>query len=320
MSVIKVSKNTYSDYRIIQEAINNSVEGDIIIIDEGIYYEKLKVDKDNITIIGCKDGGSVISYDDCAFDEHMDGNKYGTFRSYTMYISASHVKVEHLEIINSSGDGREVGQAIALFCQGDFIEVDNCKITGNQDTLFCGPLPEKPRIPNSFIGPTQGLEYKTSRQYYSNCLITGDIDFIFGSGLALFYSCDIISLNKSKSINGYVTAASTWKHEDYGLVFIECQFLGEEGIDNESVYLGRPWRPYAKSWFFKCKFGKHLFKEHFDCWGDERNRITTSYKESQCQYESSNCPSNDGEFIEINSNEDKLKWLHKWHSSRLVSN
>lgn len=319
MSIIKVSQNSSSDYTSIQEAINNSAQGDVIVIGKGIYNEKLIIDKDNITLIGSKDGSTVITFDDYAFKEHIDGKKYGTFRSYTMFINGSHIKVDHLEIVNSSGDGNEVGQAIALFCQGDFIEVSNCKITGAQDTLFCGPLPEKPKIPNSFLGPTQDLEYKTSRQYYSNCIITGDVDFIFGSGLALFYNCDIISRNRFNRINGYVTAASTWKHEPYGFVFVECQFKGEKGIRNESVYLGRPWRPYAKAWFYKCQFGNHLFNEHFDCWGDEVDKLTTSYKESLCHYDLDIMPKNEGSFIDVNSKVDQLKWLHKWHISKLTS-
>jgi pectinesterase len=43
-----------------------------------------------------------------------DGEKRGTFRSYTVFIGVDDVTAEHLTFVNSAGDGRVVGQALAV--------------------------------------------------------------------------------------------------------------------------------------------------------------------------------------------------------------
>ena len=56
---------------------------------------------------------------------------------------------------NTAGPGEKVGQAIALYIDGDNIRLENCVIKGHQDTLFLAPLPEKEIIPGGFLGPKQ---------------------------------------------------------------------------------------------------------------------------------------------------------------------
>jgi hypothetical protein len=52
-----------------------------------------------------------------------DGENRGTFRSYTVFIGADDVTAEHLTFVNSAGDGRVVGQALAVYARVAFI---NC--------------------------------------------------------------------------------------------------------------------------------------------------------------------------------------------------
>ena len=40
---------------------------------------------------------------------------------------------------------KKVGQAIALYAEGEGIRVENCRLIGSQDTLFTGPLLKKKR-------------------------------------------------------------------------------------------------------------------------------------------------------------------------------
>ena len=56
---------------------------------------------------------------------------------------------------NAAGAGKEVGQAIALYAEGEGIRVENCRLIGSQDTLFTGPLPEKEKEPGGFRGPKE---------------------------------------------------------------------------------------------------------------------------------------------------------------------
>ena len=58
------------------------------------------------------------------------------------------------------------------------------------------------------------------RQYFSNCYIDGNTDFIFGSAIAIFDSCVIYPRDRvDGSSGGYLTAANTPAGQAYGYVF-----------------------------------------------------------------------------------------------------
>ena len=59
-----------------------------------------------------------------------------------------------------------VGQAIAVYAEGDNITFKHCKILGHQDTLFTGPLPLKEKQPGGFTGPTIDGETTSSFTSY----------------------------------------------------------------------------------------------------------------------------------------------------------
>ena len=267
----------------------------IIEIAPGIYHEKLTLNKPYITLRGMSENSSdtVISYDDYALDLMEDGSKRGTFRTYTLFIDTHDVTLQHLTIENASGDSATHGQAIALYADGDRLMIDSCRLLGHQDTLFTGPLPEKERQPGGFIGPKQFAPRINGRHYYKNCYICGDIDFIFGSATAYFEHCIIESLLRTKTsaqsdalsdtsafplIQGYVTAASTPKGQTYGYVFSDCRFISKD-CPAGSVYLGRPWRDYAKTILISCELGAHIHPAGFHDWNRENTHETVCYAE-----------------------------------------
>ena len=103
------------------------------------------------------------------------------------------------------------------------------------------------------------LSGKNAKQYFRNCYIEGTTDFIFGGATALFENCVIHSIKSS-----YVTAASTPEGVAYGFVFKNCKLTAEPAA--EAVYLGRPWRIYAKTVFIDCELGKHIKPEGWENW------------------------------------------------------
>lgn len=267
----------------------------IIEIAPGIYHEKLTINKPYITLRGMGESSAhtVISYDDYALDLMEDGSKRGTFRTYTLFIDTHDVTLQHLTIENASGNSATHGQSIALYADGDRLMIDSCRLLGHQDTLFTGPLPEKERQPGGFIGPKQFAPRINGRQYYKNCYICGDIDFIFGSATAYFEHCTIESLLRTKTsaqsdalsdtsafplIQGYVTAASTPKGQAYGYVFSDCRFTSKD-CPAGSVYLGRPWRDYAKTILISCELGAHIHPAGFHDWNRENTHDTVYYAE-----------------------------------------
>lgn len=260
-----------------------------IVIEPGIYREKVTIDRPFLTIEGSGESNkdTVITYDDYANFIMEDGMKRGTFRSYTAFIDAHDVTLKNLTIENVSGDSVTHGQAIALYADGDRLVIDSCNIIGHQDTLFTAPLPPKEAVKDGFIGPKQFAPRIHGRQYYKDCYICGDVDFIFGGATAYFENCTIESLRRfsedvteedtnETKIQGYVTAASTPEEEEYGYVFSECKIISKE-CPQGSVYLGRPWRNYAKTVFINCDLGDHIRPELFHDWNKQDARETIFY-------------------------------------------
>jgi pectinesterase len=262
--IINVSGNEKNNS--IQKAIESiPVDLDrtvIFKIKNGIYREKIIIDRNNISLIGEDPDKTIITFDDGALKKNAEGIPMGTFNSYTAYFGGDDIKVENITFINSAGKGNIAGQAIAIYADGNRMIFKNCKFVGNQDTLFTGPLPPESLIKNGFFGPGQNKPRNFNYQYYENCFIKGDIDFIFGSAFAVFNKCEIYSVNNGKT--GFITAPSTPQDQEYGYVFIDCNLTGDAAPG--SVYLGRPWRKFAKAVFVNCYLGDHINKAGWHNW------------------------------------------------------
>lgn len=290
--VDKFNTNKNFTYASIGEALesipDDCTEEIIINISPGRYNEKLMIERDNITLhgMGTQNTDTEIYYDDAAFDEMEDGTKRGTFRTYTIFAGANHIKITNLTIANTSGEPTVKGQAIALYADGDNIIVQNCALLGRQDTLFTGPLPPKEIQPGGFVGPRQFAERINGHQLYKDCYICGDVDFIFGSATAYFQGCTIESLPHYEyiatgQIQGYITAASTPSGQSFGYVFDNCHFISSS-LPAGSVYLGRPWRNFAKSVFINCRMDSHIHEDGFHDWNKSEARDTVEYAVYNC--------------------------------------
>lgn len=273
-----VGKNGhYADIKSAIEAVPYHTPASIYIA-QGIYTEKLFIDKKDIEIIGEGADKTIISISEGANTILEDGKKRGTFRTYTVFAGGERVVLKNLSIKNEAGDGRKVGQSIALYADADRLYGENIILDSHQDTLFIAPLPEKEREVGGFFGPRVYNERKMSRVYLRDSTITGDIDFIFGGGDALFENCILYSRDRGEEINGYVAAPSTDK-DNLGFIFANCKFVSQEGIAKESVYLARAWREYAKACFINCTYGEHIHREGFIAWKGK------GYADSKALYE-----------------------------------
>ena len=247
---IVVSRDGTGNFRTLQEAIESArafMDYTVTIyVKNGVYKEKVIVPSwvENIDIIGEDRDKTIITYDD-----HANINKMGTFRTYTVKVEGSDITFKNLTIENNAA---QLGQAVALHTEGDRLKFINCRILGNQDTIYTGA--------------------KFTRLYFKDCYVDGTTDFIFGPSTALFEDCIIHSKR-----NSYVTAASTPKEAKYGYVFKHCKLTAEPGVDK--VYLGRPWRPYAYTLFIECELGKHIVLAGWHNWGKQSNEETARYME-----------------------------------------
>lgn len=263
------------DYKTVAEAFAASKPGDTIYIKNGIYKEKLCLTTENVTIEGESREGVILTYDDYAKKLDEEGNPLRTSRTASLQIMADYVTLKNITVKNSSGNGRDFGQAIALQVEGDFFRCLDCSMIACQDTLFVGPFTQK-----------EPCEPQTRKCYFGNCYIEGDIDFIFGGGTAFFEGCHIFSRNniteediyfETAHTKGYVTAACTWEGVPYGFVFENCKF--DSDCEEQTVYLGRPWRIHAKTVLIHCELGAHIKAEGFHDWGKPESHDTAYYGE-----------------------------------------
>jgi len=224
----------------------------VIFVKKGVYKEKLIIPSwlTHIEICGEDPENTIITYDDHANILYPPtGKGMGTFRTYTVKVEGNFITFKNITIENNAA---RLGQAVALHTEGDRLVFVNCRILGNQDTIYTG------------------MAY--TRLFFKNCYIEGTTDFIFGPSTAWFEECTI----KNKT-NSFVTAASTPQDVKYGYVFNRCKLIADDGVNK--AYLGRPWRPYAHTLFMNCEIGKHIIPQGWQNWGNKANEQTARYQE-----------------------------------------
>lgn len=288
---MKLTVGRSGDYYSIDEALKASSyeEPTLLTIDEGRYREKVFTEKRDLIIKGAGIGKTVLEYGDGAFDDMPDGSKRGTFRTQTLFLGGERCEIHDMTVINSAGDGEKAGQAIAVYADAAVVVMNKVELSAHQDTLFLAPLPIAERQINGFAGPRRDSERKLTRQYYKDCIITGDVDFIFGGADAVFDHCEIVIRNRRKETNGFVTAPSENLGE-LGFVFRNCVIHGETDNMEGTVFLGRPWRPTGKAAFLNCKYDPSVNRKRFSGWAcvdaDENEATFSEYNPMNMQGES----------------------------------
>ncbi len=291
--------------------------GETIRISKGIYHERVTITTPGLTLRGEGAKETIISYGLYGFMPSPDIGKLGTFRSYTMLIDADQVTLRDLGIENTAGAGPDIGQAIALYADGDELCFDSIALLGWQDTLFTGPLPPKEIEKNGFIGPKQFAPRRNGRQYYRNCHIEGDIDFIFGSATAFFDHCTLLQKDRRKLLRPaadlragaealcFATAASTPEGQAYGYVFDHCRFLSD--CPDASCYLGRPWRNFAHVAILRSWLGPQIHPAGFHNWGKTEAEGSVRF----CEYQNEGpgaVPSQRASFVKELSDEAAVEY------------
>ena len=253
---IVISADGHGDYMSVQEGVNaipdySHKEITHVLIRKGIYKEEVNIPhtKFRVHFKGEDAENTVITFDKYA-KKLWPGRDFpmGTSGSASIYIHASYITFEDITFENSAGEGKEIGQAVAVFTDGDFLLFNRCRFIRNQDTLYT----------YGRYGKFGGIK----RNYFKNCYIEGTTDFIFGTSIAYFEGCCIHSKK-----NSYVTAASTLQGQKYGYVFVNCKLTADEGVDK--CYLGRPWGAYAKTVFIGCELGSHILADGWHDWEKE---------------------------------------------------
>ena len=262
-----VAQDGSGDFLTVQEAVNACPDYShkvitTIYIKAGLYRECVTIPhtKFRLHFIGEGAEKTVISW-----NKYARGcwpgteDKIGTSGSASVYIHSSYVTFEDIGFENTAGEGEAIGQAVAVFTDGDFLYFKRCRFIGNQDTLYT----------YGKYGKHGGVK----RNYYLDCYIEGTTDFIFGPSVCWFERC---TLHSKK--NSYITAASTFPGQKWGYVFHRCTLTAAPGVD--ACYLGRPWGAFARTVFLECEMGAHIRPEGWRNW----NKPDKPNTEANCYY------------------------------------
>lgn len=263
----------------LQAVFDQAEENAVIHLAEGSYRQKVMIRKAGLTLVGAGAGKTKLVFDDYARKQHPIGGEFNTFRTYTLAVCADRVTLRDLSVVNDALQPEVKGQEVALTVCGTGFLMENCTLTSTQDTLFLGPLP------SDLIGRYEGFLLDELRrgypmeQVFTNCLIEGTVDFIFGCGDAVFHRCEIRSLWDARDV-GYVAAPSHELRQTKGFLFRDCRFTCEADVTPGSIYLARPWRDYGIARFENCRYDVHIAPEGFDKWNDTRRDLTARFFEA----------------------------------------
>jgi len=246
--VLMVSHDGTGDFASVQEAVDSVSENNskrtVIHIKPGVYKELIHIppNKPLITFQGDRAETTVLTF-------NLSAKEAGdTRRSMSTYVGANDFYAENITFENSYGLG---SQAVAIYVNADRALFHHCRFLSWQDTLFASG----------------------GRQYYRDCYIEGHVDFIFGSATAVFEHCHIHCKGQ-----GYVTAQ--WRLDDTetnGFVFRDCRLTGRN--TGAGVFLGRPWRAFARVVFIDCWLGGYINPAGWDNWRDPAREKTAWFGE-----------------------------------------
>lgn len=245
-----VAKDGSGDFKSINEAVAACKafqdQRVVLRLKPGVYEEKVEVFSwiTRLSIIGENPLTTKIVYND-----YSGKGDINTFTSWTFKVTSNDFRASNITFENNAGP---VGQAVAIHLEADRCSFVNCRFVGNQDTMYLGG--------------------EKSRYFFDDCYIEGTTDFIFGAGTAVFRNCNVLSKK-----NSYVTAASTVEGREFGFVFMNCNLTANDQATR--VYLGRPWRNYAKTVFLNCTLGQHIVPEGWHNWSKPEAEKTAFYAE-----------------------------------------
>lgn len=263
----------------LQLQLNHLKPRDTLVLPQGVFRQKLEVTVPDVTIVGAGADKTILVYGDYAKMTDELGREITTFNTQTLTICADGVSLKNLTVANDAEQPEVKGQEVALYVTADRFTATGCTFTSTQDTLFCAPLPDDLVLRyDGFLKDSLRYREGQCRHFFKNCVISGTVDFIFGCGTALFQDCKIVSRYDVRNV-GYVAAPAHSLKQSLGFVFYRCDFTSEASVDDNSVYLARPWRDFGLCHFVECAYGRHIAADGFDKWNDTNRDKTARFYE-----------------------------------------
>jgi pectinesterase len=229
------------DHRTVQAAVSATPGGTTastgwtIVLAAGTYRETVLVTADRryLTLLGgtARAADVVIVYNNAAGTAKPGGGTYGTTGSATVTLLADGLTARDVTFANDwlRADHPEITgtQAVAVKVVGDRSAFHRCRFLGHQDTLYAD---------SAGIGVF-------ARQYYRQCYVEGDVDFVFGRATAVLEGCELRTLARAVTFTpqGFVFAPSTAAANPHGFLATGCTITSTAPA--AAYCLARPWVP-----------------------------------------------------------------------------
>ncbi|XP_037493158.1 pectinesterase isoform X1 [Jatropha curcas] len=274
-----VAKDGTGNYKTITDAIKAATGSRFVIyVKSGVYNEKIRTNKDGITLIGEGKYSTIIANDDSvAGGSSMPDTatfskspllKFIKLKSissslHTLVPSSKTIFRISIGSVRKRTEKQELKFSSSLVCRaaitGDgFIARD----IGFQNTA--GPQGEQALA--LYIASDKSVLYRCSiagyqdtlyalalRQFYRECDIYGTIDFIFGNAAAVFQNCYLVLRRPSshESYNVILANGRSDPGQNTGFSIQNCRITASSDFSpvkhNFKSYLGRPWKQYSRS-------------------------------------------------------------------------
>jgi len=256
----------YSTVQAAVDAAPNYTAGHLVIaVAAGTYKENVVIpcEKTNILLMGEGMGATVIT---ASRSVGIDG--LGTHETATVAVIGDGFRARDITFENSAGAGAH--QAVAFLSDSDRSVLENVEFRGHQDTLYA----------------------HTMRQFYRRCHIIGTVDFIFGNAAAVFEECVIKTVPRAEGAqkrarNVVAASGRIDPGQTSGFVFVNCTVDGNKEFvelfrtkpQSYRLYLGRPWKEYARTLYVSCYLGTVVRPEGWLPWQGDFALRTLYYGE-----------------------------------------
>lgn len=241
-SNVVIAADGTGDFVTVQGAIDSVPFGTVGPIEftlrKGFYEEinRIPAGKSNLVFIGEGCLESVITY---ANNNSFQLANAGTGSRIMFYAGGNDCTFKNIWLANSTPQGGSQAEAIRV--QGSRIILDNCKLTSYQDTILINTA-------------------NTSAGYFNKCLVQGDVDFIWGSGIGFFDKCELRAMQRSGNSGGIYTQARTGAGV-YGLIFRDCDITKSHPSVTNNWTLSRDANtsgPFGNVAWLNCRMDDHI--------------------------------------------------------------
>lgn len=225
---IVVAADGSGQYTSIGEALDNvpyyNYERLVIYVKNGVYNEKILINRDHLTILGEDREKTIIQYSQLRDDWVKNKDHIGPA---VINIHADDIILDNLTVRNTQ---LQIGpHAFAIHGTGTRTIITNCTVTSRG-------------------GDTLALwNYKNGMYYHDNCTFKGAVDFVCPRGWCYISNSSFVELKKTAAVWHAAPHNSNQK-----FVMKACDF---SGVD--SFYLARHHYD-AQFYFIDCHFSKQM--------------------------------------------------------------